>query len=331
KATVFQDSIVKIKWNNYLHNHDSIIIQRRLSTQQHYSDIATIDADSSLYYDIKPEMNSKYSYRVVAHYNDTSDLYSHPYQLFFPSWEKKTRSAFNDTLMVIPGIIEAEHFDYGGEGLAYHDLTDTNIPGDFRPNENVDIYSRGNDGYHIGNAFAGEWYEYSVVVKFEGWYNVTAYIAAMYGGGTFQIKVDTVKSEIMTALQSWSWLNTKPVSTKMYLYAGNQIMRFSVLSDPLFNIDKISFDRATAAINYNLQKESPFVSYQNNFDELIIRLSSNEPTELINIYSITGSLIYSVVKPEVITTVPSYKTPRGIYVIQSISNDRKYSQKVIIK
>ena len=98
--------------------------------------------------------------------------------------------AFNDTLMTIPGIIEAEHFDYGGEGLAYHDATEVNAPGDFRPNEGVDIYSRGGDGYHIGNAIAGEWYEYSIDVKVEDWYNVTGYIATRSGGGTFKIDVD---------------------------------------------------------------------------------------------------------------------------------------------
>ncbi len=330
-ANVFQDSIVKIQWNNYVHNHDSIIIERRLSTEQHYLPIATIHPDSNNYYDINPEMNSTFSYRIIAHYNDTSDLYSHPYQIFFPAWERKVRAAFNDTLMTIPGIIEAEHFDYGGEGLAYHDLTETNIPGDFRPNENVDIYSRGNDGYHIGNALAGEWCEYWVDVKAEGWYDVTAYIAAMYGGGTFQIKVDTVQSEIMTALQGWSWLDTKPVTTQMYLFQGKQIFRFSVLSDPLFNIDKISFEVVTATNDYTFQKNTPFKSYQNSFGELIVEQKQNEHAELINIYSITGSLIYSITKPEAITTIPSYKTPRGIYVIQSISNNERYSQKIAIK
>ncbi len=329
-ATVFQDSIVKIQWNNYVHNHDSIIIERRLSTQQHYSTIATINPDSIKYYDIKPDMNSTFSYRVIAHYNDTSDLYSHPYKIFFPAWERKVRAAFNDTLMTIPGIIEAEHFDYGGEGLAYHDLTETNIPGDFRPNDNVDIYGRGNDGYHIGNALAGEWCEYWIDVKAEGWYDVTAYIAAMYGGGTFQIKVDTVQSEIMTALQGWSWLNTKPVSTKMYLFPGKQIMRFSVLSDPLFNIDKISFEIATATNDYTFQKDIPFKSYQNSFGELIIKQNQNKQVERLNIYSVSGSLIYSVVKPDIITTIPSGKTPRGIYIIQSVVNNKKYSQKVVV-
>ncbi len=330
-ANVFQDSIIKVKWNNYVHNNDSIIIQRRLSTQQHYTSIVIIHRDSNKYYDIKPEMNSTFSYRIIAHYNDTADLYSHPYQIFFPTWERKVRAAFNDTLITIPGIIEAEHFDYGGEGLAYHDADEVNLPGDFRPSEGVDIYSRGDDGYHIGNAIAGEWCEYSVDVKTEGWYNVTSYIAAMYGGGTFQISVDTVRSEILTALQGLSWLNTKPVSTKMYLYTGEQIMRFSILSDPLFNIDKISFDLATATHDYTFQKENPFTSYQNSFGELIIKQNQNEPTEILNIYTVAGALIYSVAKPEIITVIPSYETPKGVYIIQSISNNKRYSQKIAIK
>jgi len=117
----------------------------------------------------------------------------------------------------------------------------------------------------------------------------------------------------------------------MYLYAGEQIMRFSVLSDPIFNIDKISFDLTTATLDYTYQKENPFLSYQNNFGELVIKQNQNEQIEIMNIYSVSGALIYSVSNPEIITVIPSYKTPNGIYIIESISNNKKFSQKISVK
>ena len=45
---------------------------------------------------------------------------------------------FGGTAAAIPGVIEAENFDEGGEGTAYHDLTMGNTPGKYRQTD-VDI------------------------------------------------------------------------------------------------------------------------------------------------------------------------------------------------
>ena len=41
----------------------------------------------------------------------------------------------------MPKVIEAEYFDKGGEGVAYHDLSSGNSGGQLRNSENVDITS----------------------------------------------------------------------------------------------------------------------------------------------------------------------------------------------
>ncbi len=330
-VTVFQDSIVKVTWNNLVNDNDSIIIQRKLGTEKDYKNIAILKPEASSFYDMKPEMNKYYSYRVLAYYNDSIDLYSQPYRVFFPSWTKPVRIPFHDTLQVIPGIIEAEDFDIGGEGFTYHDADELNIAGDYRPDEPVDIYDRLGDGYHIGNAIAGEWYEYSVDVKFEGMYEITFYLAALYGGGTFQISVDSLKSDIITAPTCYSWLTTKPVTTSMYLYPGEHIICFDILSEPLFNIDKMVFDLKTGIADINKKEVLPFIAYQNNYGALIIKQNLNVSTEILNVFSVTGSKVYSVSQPDTETEVPSYLTPNGIYLIQGITNRKKYTQKIIMK
>jgi hypothetical protein len=85
--------------------------------------------------------------------------------MFFPAWLKPVRTPFAGATHEIPGTIEAEDFDMGGEDFTYHDADVSNIPGKYRPDEGVDIYDRLGTGFHIGNAIAGEWYEYSVDVK----------------------------------------------------------------------------------------------------------------------------------------------------------------------
>lgn len=65
----------------------------------------------------------------------------------------------------VPGVIEAEDYDDGGEGVAYHDLEPGHQGGGtiaLRPEEGVEIESGPDDGYHIGWTNSGEWLNYTV-------------------------------------------------------------------------------------------------------------------------------------------------------------------------
>ena len=43
--------------------------------------------------------------------------------------EQNTAGApYQGVAATVPGVIEAEHFDYGGEGVGYSDSTSSNIP-----------------------------------------------------------------------------------------------------------------------------------------------------------------------------------------------------------
>ncbi len=71
----------------------------------------------------------------------------------------------------IPGYIDAENFDEGGNGISYQDddLRDGNAPG-YRPLETVDIRMNANplypdDSLAVGNVQAMEWMEYTVNVS----------------------------------------------------------------------------------------------------------------------------------------------------------------------
>src|SRR5262249_32421124 len=62
----------------------------------------------------------------------------------------------------VPGIIQAENFDNGGQGVAYYDTTPGNTGGAFR-NTDVDISTTtdpGGGGYNVGWIAATEWLNY---------------------------------------------------------------------------------------------------------------------------------------------------------------------------
>jgi subtilisin family serine protease len=94
---------------------------------------------------------------------------------------------------VIPGQIEAENFDDGGEGVAYHDSKPGNQGGQYRQTD-VDIENTSDigGGYSIGYATPGEWLVYSVAVNASGNYTLQVRVASLTGDGTFHVEVDGV-------------------------------------------------------------------------------------------------------------------------------------------
>jgi hypothetical protein len=329
-AKVSKDSTIAVNWTNKVTDNDSIIVQRRVGLSQVYSTIATLKPDVSSYLDVKPTVNKTYTYRVIAHYNDTTDNYSQPVQVFFPTWVKPVRTPFLGAPMPIPGTIEAEDFDKGGQDFSYNDADESNIPGKYRPDEGVDIYDRLGDGFHIGNAIEGEWYEYTVDVKEEGLYNVSALLASVYRGGKFKISIDTIQSDTIVMTGTNSNLNTKPFSTEMYLYPGIQIMRFSVISNPIFNIDKIVFELKNTTATNELINEQPFFIVQNKSNEIIVSFKSNQQLQQIGLYSITGSLLKMIKNPGSQTVIPTHDLPSGIYIVQGSNSTKRFSEKIVI-
>ena len=79
----------------------------------------------------------------------------------------------------IPGVIEAENFDEGGEGVAYHDADAGNNGGFYRQTD-VDIdQDRADGAFYVGWIQHGEQLNYTVQVNADGYYFVTARVASL--------------------------------------------------------------------------------------------------------------------------------------------------------
>jgi aryl-phospho-beta-D-glucosidase BglC (GH1 family) len=330
QLSLFQDTIIHLSWTNAIQDHDSIYIERRRS-DNNYARIAALKGDTTGFYDINLPTNIYYHYRIIAHYNSGEDHYSYPVRIYLPVYVPKVRIAFLGEPAKIPGTVEAENFDYGGEGLTYHDADALNITGEYRPSEGVDIYDRNDDGYHIGNAIPGEWYEYTVDVEYDGEYDIDISLASLEGGGTFKLKIGDVESDTLTAPTSYSWLDTKIASTVMNLTAGEQIMRFTVIANPMFNIDKLVFKLEPVKADFPASQNMSFTVFQNQNRELVIDSHDNTSIKLIRMYSITGSLIYSKNDHGNNASIETSGIPSGTYIIQALTRERVYTRKVILK
>lgn len=98
---------------------------------------------------------------------------------------------FVGTPAAIPGLLEVENFDDGGEGIAYHDATPGNAGGKYRTTD-VDIESTSDSGggYDIGWVAATEWLKYTVSATVSANYTFEARVASPGGGGSFHVEID---------------------------------------------------------------------------------------------------------------------------------------------
>jgi ELWxxDGT repeat protein len=121
---------------------------------------------------------------------------------FQPAWQVRAlhlqsimppaRGPFGGSPAGAPGRIEAEHFDIGGEGVAYHDTTIFNEGGQFRLSEAVDLETctDTNGGFCVSSTQSGEWLEYTFEAAFPGAYRLDLRAASAAPGAMFHISID---------------------------------------------------------------------------------------------------------------------------------------------
>jgi len=158
------------------------------------------------------------------------------------------RSAYKGVVN-LPGIIEVENFDKGGEGFTFHD-SDSKDEGkaNYRTdNEGVDIVA-GGSGYVLGYTASGEWLEYTVNVTEPGKYTCEATVASGTTGSYFNIglvangKVTTLGriNVPQTANNSWDTYKVAKSTFSRYLEVGEQTLRITI-NGANCNIDKLEF------------------------------------------------------------------------------------------
>jgi hypothetical protein len=137
-------------------------------------------------------------------------------------------AAFGGSPVALPGTFQAENFDNGGEGVAYHDVTPGNTGGAYRTTD-VDIAGAADSGggYTLGWVAAGEWLDYTVDVSAAGTYSIDVRVASAGAGGTFRLESggqDKTGSIAVPDTGGWqSWTTVR--KTDVELGAGVQVLR----------------------------------------------------------------------------------------------------------
>ena len=148
------------------------------------------------------------------------------------------------TAAAIPGLLQAEDFDTGGQHVAHFDATAINSGGAYRVTE-VDLQATtdAGGGYNLGWTRTGEWLTYSVNVATTGTYTLETRVAVVGAGASFSVEVDGVAVTGPIAVpDTGGWQTWRTVvSPGIALTAGRRIVRVSFGS----------VSSAGAAGNYN--------------------------------------------------------------------------------
>ncbi|AEV98037.1 carbohydrate-binding protein [Niastella koreensis] len=243
--------------------------------------------------------------------------------------------------IAIPGKIEAEDFDKGGQDIAYNDADAVNSGGQYRPAEGVDIENCGEGGYDVGWTNANEWMKYTVNVTTAGVYTIQARVSSPNNGSQLYVELNGMNISGTIAVPNtgnWQTYTTVQVTTPA-LQAGVQSLRIVELTGG-FNLNYITFVRPGARVS----SSQPVTAAQTRVfpnpvtGKLINVQLVNEPTGnyQVQLFNHLGQSVYNT-KVSVtngnqrISITPDRKLPSGNYILElSVLNGKPVTTKLVI-
>jgi chitinase len=140
----------------------------------------------------------------------------------------QSEAPYGGTPWAVPGTIQAENFDTGGNSIGYYTSNNTNQGGQYRTSEGVgiEVTTDSGGGYDVGWTTAGEWLNYTVNVTASGSYPVKVRVANNGQGGTFHFNVDgqSATSEL-TVPNTGGWQTWQTLSTSINLTTGQHVIQ----------------------------------------------------------------------------------------------------------
>jgi hypothetical protein len=196
---------------------------------------------------------------LPEHFKDLIERSGLSWQPDFGSWPsarapfgnegqpRKTTAHRVNNILTGTTRIEAEDFDTGGEGVAYHDTTPDNQGGAYRPGESVDIEPAADagGGFNVGWISPGEWLEYNVWVQEPGYYDLDLRVSSIAPSGLRVIANGRDKTGEWTIPDTGGWQIWQTVGRQVFLEFGRQIIRIE-FTGGLMNLNWFELTPAAA-------------------------------------------------------------------------------------
>lgn len=215
----------------------------------------------------------------------------------------------------IPGTVQAENYNIGGEGVSFHD-TDTGNSGNVYRADDVDIDTlTGGGGYALGWLVAGEWVEYTVNVTTTGTLAFHARVASGGDGGAFHLELDgnAITSSISVP-NTGSYTTYQTIDGEVSgLIPSSHKLRI-VIDSSYFNIDWIQFGDSDVSIR----------SVQN-----LKRMGILE----YRVFDLDGKYLGSITASDYLDIRSALRkkfTQPGVYIVRYVTAQGKATQHLVV-
>jgi hypothetical protein len=159
-------------------------------------------------------------------------------------------SPYGGTPAAVPGTVQAENYDTGGQGVGYN-VTSTNGSANSYRSDGVDLEATTDTGggYDVGWTASSQWFDYTVNVATAGTYSVGVRLASPYGF-TDALHIanssGTNLSGSVAVANTGGYQNWTTVTTSVTLPAGVQTLRVDQDSNG-WNINYITFTASSTS------------------------------------------------------------------------------------
>ncbi|MCX6181742.1 MAG: PA14 domain-containing protein [Bacteroidetes bacterium] len=153
----------------------------------------------------------------------------------------KITGAYPSVISAIPGTIEVENFNVGGQGNAYNDVDAVNNGNKYRLDESVDVETCAEGGFNVGWTAQSEWMDYIVDVQKTANYVITLRFAAPAAGAKLHLEIDGKIIDKAITLSSTTGFQTYDDATIIApLQIGKHVLKLVSESNG-YNINAITF------------------------------------------------------------------------------------------
>lgn len=229
----------------------------------------------------------------------------------------------------VPGLIQAEDFDTGVNGIAYYETTEENQGGASNRTEGVDIEDCQDEGggYNLAWTQAGEWVEYTVDVKYTGEYQIDLRVACNGDGRTLSLSMDGINIASDVAVpNTGGWQNWQTISVNdIFLEAGHNVLRLSIGSVDYINLNYMEFKGVITGMDKENVKTINV--YPNPFTD-VLQIDIQEKA-IYRISSSTGQIMESGLCEKSCTI--GKELPVGLYFVNLESEGMQKTVKLIKK
>ena len=236
----------------------------------------------------------------------------------------------------IPGTIEVEDYDDGGQGKAYSDSEILNSGNAYRQDEGVDVEMNSPGNYNVGWTNGGEWLEYTVNVLETSTYTIKTVVASPNNNSAIRFKIDGNDiTGSVTISSTGGWQSYRAISTTgISLTAGVHVLQLFEETGG-FNLDKIVFEKETVITSLEELKESSLIQVYPNPASTEVTIGSTERDLLISqsilfdmkgqkIETISQGILGNKISIDIASIHP------GCYVLEIYSARGIHTKKLII-